>query len=610
MRTLIRWIGAFFRYLWKTINFIRLLLINVVFFTLVALIFVAISSDEPSVTLPEKAYLQVELSGPLLDQRTQGDPFGEASRLLSGEWQSQLTLYEIVQTIRHAATDDRIQGMVLNLNELEPTSLTKLRYVAKAIEEFKAHKKPVIVYGEHYSQGQYYLASFADEVYMAPYGSVMLQGFSSYGLYYKSLLERLDIHPHIFRVGTYKSAVEPFLRDDMSVEAKEASSALLNQLWGTYLADVAENRGTTVEKISPNIDKLLADLRRANGNMAQLNVEYKLIDQRLNRPQFDERIHTRFTDSEALDFYAYHQQIQPQEGYLNHGNIGIVTIDGPIVDGLSTPTEVGGATIASLLREARNNDDIKAVVLRVNSPGGSAYASEAIRVEVDALRSSGKPVIASMSSMAASGGYWVSVSADKIIAQPTTITGSIGIFGLFLSFEDALKNIGIYSDGLGTTAFAGMSPARELTPEVNEFIQLGVEHGYQQFIDLVIHHRQLTRKQVQAAAQGRVWTGQDALKLGLIDELGDFDDAIHSAAIIAGVEHPVPTWVQPPLSTFESFMLGLQATTGIDINQIMSRSLPAPFASTAQQVVKDFNQLSTFNDPKGQYALCLNCLQF
>ncbi|MFC1507964.1 signal peptide peptidase SppA, partial [Pseudomonadota bacterium] len=520
-------------------------------------------------------------------------------------------LFDIVETIRAASTDKRITGLVLNLKDMADTNLTKLRYIAKAINQFKDAGKPVYAFGDNFSQSQYYLASYADKVSMSPDGGVMLTGYGSYTLYYKSLLDKLDVNTHVFRVGTYKSFVEPYTRDDMSPAAREANTVWLNQLWSAYTGDVAQNRNIEAASLTPDLDSFVEQLKAVKGDFAQLTLNMGLVDELISRPQLRLKMIDEFgSDGDSsfnqISYYDYQPTVVKMD-LPSPNQIAVVVASGAIIDGTQRQGTVGGDSTASLLREARLNDDVKAVILRVDSPGGSAFASEVIRNEVDALKLAGKPVVVSMSSLAASGGYWISASADKIIAQPTTITGSIGIFAILTTFEKGLEKMGIYSDGVGTTPFSGVGVTRELPEGVAQVFQLGVEHGYQRFISLVSQYRNMSLEQADKIAQGRVWTGHDALKLGLVDQLGDFDDAIIAATELAKLESYEINWMEEPLSPAEQFMQEFVGEVSTKIAAMVLGQVPGALQPVTQQVVTDLTTLNNFNDPKGQYAFCLNC---
>lgn len=613
MRQLFRFIGLIFKGFWKVITFIRLALTNLIFLLSIAIVyFLYLNADSPAPTVDKASALVLNLSGPIVEQSSYLNPMDSLSDSLFGrELPRENVLFDIVDTLRYAKNDDKVTGVVLALREMPETNLTKLRYIAKAINEFKSSGKPVYAIGDFYNQSQYYLASYADKIYLAPDGGIMLRGYSNYNLYYKSLLEKLDVNTHVFRVGSYKSAVEPFIRDDMSDEAREAASQWLSQLWGAYIGDVASNRQLDPQQLNPTMEEFLALLRNASGNLAELSLSLGLVDQLATRQQVRHELAQVFgSDGEdsynAVGYYRYRNMMKPT--FTPSANdIAIVVASGAIMDGTQSRGNVGGDTVAGLLRQARQDANVKAVVLRVDSPGGSAFASEVIRNEIEALKAVGKPVVASMSSLAASGGYWISMSADKIVAQPTTLTGSIGIFSVITTFEKGLNKLGIYTDGVGTSPFSGVGITSGLNDNVKDAIQMGIEHGYQRFISLVSENRNLTIEDVDKIAQGHVWTAKDAQQYGLVDTLGDFDDAIAIAAQLAQLEHYNLYWVEEPLSPAQRFIQNLlsEAQARFDVN--ISSLVPATWHPVTQQLIQDASMLNQLNDPKGYYALCLTC---
>lgn len=554
----------------------------------------------------------LNISGPIVEQGSYTTPMDSfTGSLLGNELPKENVLFDLVDAIRHAKDDDKITGLVLALRDMPETNLTKLRYIAKALNEFKASGKPIYAVGDFYNQSQYYLASYADTVYLAPDGGVLIKGYSAYSLYYKTLLEKLDVNTHVFRVGTYKSAIEPFVRDDMSDEAKDSASRWLSQLWGAYVDDVATNRQIEASTLNPTMDEFLAQLKAVNGDIAALSLELGLVDKLATRQEVRKELAEVFgSDGEdsynAMGYYEYLTTMAPTFD-VESDDVAIVVASGAIMDGSQPRGTVGGDTTASLLRQARNDDKVKAVVLRVDSPGGSAFASEVIRNEIQALKEAGKPVVVSMSSLAASGGYWISMSADKIVAQPTTLTGSIGIFSIITTFEKGLNNIGVYTDGVGTSPFSGVGLTTGLTKPAADAFQMGIEHGYQRFIGLVSENRNIELNQMENIAEGRVWTGQDAMKLGLVDQMGDFDDAVTLAAELAELESYNTYWVEEPLSPAQQFFQDLMKQVKVSLGVDMSSWLPASIQPAAQQVMSDAQLLQSFNDPKGQYAFCLNC---
>ncbi|HIF6098634.1 signal peptide peptidase SppA [Vibrio parahaemolyticus] len=613
MKKLFKFIGLIFKGIWKSITFIRLALANLIFLLMIAVFYFAFTyTGEGRPVIEKESALVMNLSGPIVEQRRYVNPMDSvAGSLLGNEMPKENVLFDIVDTIRYAKDDAKVSGLVLALRDLPETNLTKLRYIAKALNEFKASGKPVYAVGDFYNQSQYYLASYADKVYMAPDGGILIKGYSAYSMYYKTLLEKLDVSTHVFRVGTYKSAIEPFIRDDMSDAAKESATRWVTQLWSAFVDDVTTNRNINAKVLNPTMEELLTEMKSVDGDLAQLAVKMGLVDELATRQDirtlFAKEFGSDGKDSyNAISYYDYLATIRPDYTLANH-DIAVVVASGAIMDGQQPRGTVGGDTVASLLRQARNDEKVKAVVLRVDSPGGSAFASEVIRNEVEALKKAGKPVVVSMSSLAASGGYWISMSADKIVAQPTTLTGSIGIFSVITTFEKGFSKLGINTDGVGTAPFSGDGITTGLSEGASQAFQLGIEHGYKRFISLVGSNRDMTVEEVDKVAQGRVWTGQDALSFGLVDQMGDFDDAVELAAKLANVTDYGIYWVEEPLSPTElflqEFMNQVKVSLGVDATSLLPKSLQP----VAQQFEQDASLLQSFNDPKGQYAFCLNC---
>ncbi|PSB82088.1 signal peptide peptidase SppA [Photobacterium damselae] len=616
MKTIFKGIGRVCKAIWNLLSFTRQLVLNLIFLILVgALFFAFYQDDKDTETQPQPGALVLDLSGPIVEQK---DPVNPVDSLLSEamgkEPQQENVLFDIVEAIRAASGDNDIKGLVLNLQNMPETSLTKLRYIAKAITDFKQSGKPVYAYGDNFSQSQYYLASYADKVFMSPDGAILLTGYGSYTLYYKSLLEKLDVTIHVFRVGTYKSAIEPYIRDNMSDAAKEANTVWLNQLWQAYTSDVAKNRNIDAAELTPKLPDFIAALKSVDGDFAKLSVKLGLVDSLMTHPEMTQEFEKTFgTDQDhnfnQISYYDYLASLT-DINVPSKNKIAVVIASGAIIDGPQRPGTTGGDTTAELLREARFDNNVKAVILRVDSPGGSAFASELIRNEVDALQKAGKPVVVSMSSVAASGGYWISSSADKIIANPTTITGSIGIFAVMTTFEKGLNKLGIYNDGVGTTPFAGVGVTRALPQGVGEIFQLGVDHGYQRFIGLVSKYRHMSLAQVDKIAQGRVWTGADAKRLGLVDELGDFDTAISAAVDLAKINDYQIEWMQQPLSPMEMFLQQFTTEAKTQLLTMVLGDMPKAITPVTEKISADLTSLANFNDPKGQYAFCLNCGTF
>ncbi|KHD27313.1 signal peptide peptidase SppA, partial [Xenorhabdus nematophila] len=517
--------------------------------------------------------------------------------------------------------DPKITGMVLKLNEFTGADQPSIKYIGKAINEFKTTGKPVFAINDHYTQPQYYLASFANEIYLSPQGVVDLHGFSTNQLYYKSLLDTLKVSTHIFRVGTYKSAVEPMLRNNMSEEAREADSLWLNRMWNNYLSTIAINRGISADQVFPGATQFIEKLHKSGGDFALYAYQNKLVTHIEPRNVIEKKMTDTFGWNEEqkhfnyISIYDYIAQNPVQESSNNDSNIAVIIAEGAILEGKQSSGVVDSDALVEQLREARHNPNIKAIVLRVNSPGGSIGASELIRAELVAARydkenngKNAKPVVVSMGGLAASGGYWISTPADYIIADPNTLTGSIGVFGVLQTFEKTLNYIGVNADGISTTPLADISATKGLNQAVSDVIQLSIESSYNKFIALVAKARNKPVNEIDNMAQGRVWDGLDAKKQGLVDQLGDFDDAVKKAAELANIKHVSLDWMQPELSFSEKIMVGLTTSAHAFLPNMMQSMLPAPFTQVAQGLQKQAVFYNNMNDPQNIYTFCLNCV--
>ncbi|RAX04332.1 MULTISPECIES: signal peptide peptidase SppA [unclassified Photorhabdus] len=617
MRILWKLIARLFKWSWRLLNFIREVISNLIFIMLILIVvggFLIYQQTNKTADSYQGA-LYVNLTGIIVDQVSSRTPLTQLGRELFGTSSNKFqenSLFDIIDSIRQAKTDNKITGLVLKLDDFIGADQPSMQYIGKAINEFKASGKPVYAISDSYNQSQYYLATFADKIYLSPQGTVGLYGYSTNNLYYKSLLDSLKVTAHIFRVGTYKSAVEPVMRDDMSPAAREADSRWINGLWDNYLNTVAANRKLSVHQVFPGADEMIANLRAVGGDNAQYALKYKLVDYVAPRNVIENDMTKAFGWDEknrhfnAISIYDYAPQLV--EGRLSSkGNIAVIVAQGAIIDGQQTQGMVGGDTTAAQIRQARLDDNIKAVILRVNSPGGSVSASDVIRTELAALRATNKPVVVSMGGMAASGGYWISTPANYIIANQSTLTGSIGIFGVITTYENSLEHIGIHTDGVSTTPLAGISVTKGLSKEFSALMQLNIENGYNNFIGLVAASRHKTREEVDKIAQGHVWTGNDAKTNGLVDQLGDFDDAVTKAAELAKLDNPELDWMQPEMSFSELLMNQLTTTAQAIVPEAVQAWLPAPLVQVAQEVKQQSEFYRHLNDPQNRYAFCLNC---
>ena len=605
------WTKSLFIGLWTVLNFTRKLFFNVIFIVIFVGIIMAIANqDGEQLTVKSDSALYLTLNGQLVIEKESVDPFEQflQESLGSEPDNPEVLVRDVVDVLENAAQDRRIKALVLDLQGLTGGGLDKLRVVAQAIEAFKESEKPVYAIGDYYSQDQYYLAAQADKVYLNPMGGLLLEGYGRYGMYFKDMLDKLKVTTHIFRVGTYKSAVEPVMRNDMSAEAKEAEKQWLDGYWKQYKEDVAAARGIDVTNFDETANELLSKFEAAGGDFAQYALDNNWVEVRQELIELvGEGDNQQGINLTA--FNTYLKVINPPMPKINNDmdKVAIVVAKGTILDGNQKAGTIGGDSTARLLRQARLDDNIKAVVLQIDSPGGSAFASEVIRQEILQLRQAGKPVISSMSTYAASGGYWIAASTDKIFASPSTITGSIGVFGMFMTYENSLDYLGIHSDGVGSTDIAGLSPARALSPAFGQILQRNVENTYGNFLSLVANARDMTVEEVDTVAQGRVWIGEDALELGLVDELGELDDAVATAAELAELENYDTVYVQRSLSAQELFWKEFfgQAMTFVGKWQFANSN--SALINEFKRVMGEFNTLNELNDPKGTYILCLPC---
>lgn len=614
MRTLWRFIAGFFKWTWRLLNFVREMVLNLFFIFLVLVgvgIWMQIGNGSNSEQTARGALL-LDISGVIVDKPSTNHRLGALGRQLFGASSDRLqenSLFDIVNAIRQAKDDRNITGIVLDLKNFTGADQPSMRYIGKALREFRDSGKPVFAVGENYSQGQYYLASFANKIWLSPQGQVDLHGFATNGLYYKTLLDKLKVSTHVFRVGTYKSAVEPFIRDDMSPAAREADSRWIGELWQNYLHTVSANRQISPQQLFPGAQAIIDGLTSVGGDTAKYALDHKLVDALASSADIEKALTKQFGWSKtennyrAISYYDY--SLKTPAG--NGGTIAVIFANGAIMDGEETPGNVGGDTTASQIRDARLDPKVKAIVLRVNSPGGSVNASEVIRAELAAAKAAGKPVVVSMGGMAASGGYWISTPANYIVASPSTLTGSIGIFGVINTVENSLSSIGVHSDGVSTSPLAEISMTKALSPEVQQMMQLSIEYGYKRFITLVAEARKRTPEQIDQIAQGHVWTGKDAKANGLVDSLGDFDDAVAKAAELAKLKQWHLDYYQDEPTVLDMVMDSMTGSVRAMLPEAIQAILPVPLVSAANTVKAEGDKLAAFNDPQNRYAFCLTC---
>lgn len=537
----------FFVFLWDAMNFTRRLFFNLLFFGLLLILLAVLLAGGRAKPLLEHSALVIAPEGALVEQYSI-DPGMRALNTLSGEPVGEVQLRDLLRALDAARTDERIERVLLRVDQMTFSGFASIREVAAAIAKLRAAGKQVVAFGESFDQMQYLLAAQADEVYLDPMGGLLLEGLGRYRQYYREgLQDKLGVDVNVFKVGEYKSAVEPYVLDAASPEAREADLYWMNDVWQRYLADIAKVRKLSPAQLAAGIDSLPAGIEAAGGDLAKYALQQKLVDGLKTQEQVQDLLAER--GAEDPDAEGGFRQVS-LAGYLRHldttkspiderPQVAVVVAEGEIRGGEQPSGTIGGESTAVLLREAREDDDVKAVVLRVDSPGGEVFASEQIRREVVALKQAGKPVVVSMGDLAASGGYWISMNADRIYADPSTITGSIGIFGLIPTIPRTLDKIGVHTDGVGTTRFAGaFDITRPLDPAVGEVIQSVIEKGYRDFTGRVAAARDRTVAQIDAVARGRVWSGAQAKQRDLVDTFGGLTDAIADAAKRAELGKP------------------------------------------------------------------------
>ena len=530
---------------WQRVTTARNLAANLLFLLIVLIVLVAIlgsifsGSELPD---PEGKALVLDPQGPIVEQVSGSlDPL---NFVLYGPPTPGVNARDLLFALKTAKEDERIKHIILKLDNIDGTGQTVLYDVGQALQELKDSGKNIVAVADYYNQSSYYLASFANEIVLHPDGEIYIGGYSRIRTYYKSLIDKLEVTVNLFQVGTYKSAMEPYIRESMSEAAREANIAYMKVLWDSWMAIVSNNRNLESEDIQNFSDTYDDQVIQENGNTAKAALNYNLADKLLNRNQQRDYLVGLVGSDEAeksfaqvsLNDYLTVAKID-EETNRSRNKIAVVVASGSILDGSQPPGVIGGDSTALLLSEAHKDEEVKAIVLRVDSGGGSAFASEGIREEIVVAKSKGIKVIASMSNVAASGGYWISANADEIWASHDTITGSIGVFGFLPTFEKTLDKIGIQSDGVSTTKIGtGQDLTQAINPVLARAIQSNIEYNYQKFISLVSESRSMTLEEVDEIAQGRVWAGETALELGLIDNLGNMEDAIERAAELAELE--------------------------------------------------------------------------
>jgi protease IV len=595
-----------FQLFWKLLKALQTLLFGLIALGLFLALIAAPFFDNAS-QMPEDGALVLNPSGVLVEEKTAVDPL---NFLADDGGPSEVLLQDLVVALEQARDDPRITTLVLNLDNFGGGLMPHLEIVADGIRDFRASGKKVIAASNGYSQSSLLLAAEADEILMNPEYAVLPEGFSAYRTYFSSLLQRLNVTVNLFKVGQYKSAAEPYFQDRMSDEDKQARLAYLNAWWDTYTDRFETARGLPAESLNDTIDNIQAVLESASGNLGQVALNSGWVDQLMSdreRAEYlvgvigaDEEDEQRYRGIGFEDYLA----LNPTEAEASEHKIAVITAVGSIVDGYADAGSIGSLTLLERIQQARDDDAVKAIVLRVDSGGGSKSASEIIRQELAHAQAAGVPVVASMGSVAASGGYWISATADRIFAHQNTITGSIGIFALIPTFEKVLNEYGVFGDGVATTPLAGAASIdRGIQPIYAGLIQQVIQSGYDQFLAVVAAGRNMTPEAVNEIAQGRVWTGTKALELGLVDEIGGLDEAIQAAAELAGITDYAIWRVEPEASRRQQILEALTA----EIRTLAPAVKRDPITQHWRAMQSEVRTLTRFNDPQKAYVICETC---
>ena len=603
--------GRFIYGIWRGLDVLRRCLHLLLLLALFGIVIGALRQSTPR--LPEKAALVVRPSGDIVEQLS-GEPIERALNEAQGEGVPQTLLWDLTTAIRAAAGDPRIPVLVIDTDDMGSAGQAKLEELAAAIAAFRHSGKKIIAHGTYFLQSQYYLAAQADEVYLDPFGFVLLDGYDRYRMFFKDALDKLSIDMHLFRAGKFKSAAESYTRRDMSAEDREESEAYLQALWRGYRAAVADARNLKAETIAQYADSYVTTVAAAGGDTAKVAKDSALVSGLKTQQEVEDRLldlvgaDTNGKSYRQVSVADYLRATHAEDKQRGKGQaVGVVVASGEILDGKQPPGTVGGESTAQLLHEARQDDDIRAVVLRIDSPGGSVLASEQIYREVLALKRDGKPVVVSMSDVAASGGYYIAAAADQIIASPNTITGSIGVFAGIPTFSRSLAKLGINVDGIGTTPLSGATQLdRPLSADVGRLLQITVDHAYEEFLARVAKGRGKTREAVDAIAQGRVWAGGDARQQGLVDRLGNYDDAVAEAARRAGLKGGYGVRrIEPELSWAQQLLFHVRSSGERMLGRIgLAQSGAAQLVQRLKPLDLELARWARLSSPNSIYAYC------
>jgi protease-4 len=613
--TLLSYLGRGLRGLWWLLDASRRALLNLLLLAIVlALAWALLRSGPPS--LQPKTALVLDLSGRIAEQRSAGTR-DSAIKKLRGQDSGETRLRDVLAVLDAAAKDENISHAVLMLDEFSAAGLPTLREVAAGIARFKAAGKPVIAWGSDYDQRQYYLAAHASEVWLHPMGNVQVEGYGRYRSYYKDLLDKVGVSANVLRAGKFKNAAETFAANAPSAETLEADGALYGSLWASWTADVEKARKQPAGSVALAIESLPASLVAVGGDLARWAVERKWVDALKTRDEMRAALIERGAKDEKnktfrqVSFEDYVARLKPK---TDGDAVGVVVAEGEISDGQAGPGRIGGRSTAELIRKAREDEQIKALVLRVNSPGGSAFGSELVRRELELTRKAGKPVVVSMGDVAASGGYWISMAADEVIADEATITGSIGVVAVLPTLQGAMDKLGVHTGGVTTTWLgSGYDVRRDMDPRFSQLVQASIDHIYRNFTTLVATARKSTPEKIGEVAQGRVWVGKQALTHGLVDRLGSYGDALKAAATRAKLpEGYRVSYVEAQPGRLDRLMQGFGLTLG-DVSgtptdlqgALVALGLAAPLTTG---VAQELGWLADVADKRQAFAAVTHCL--
>jgi len=602
---------SFLAGLWRGLDGLRKVLHLIVLLLVFGLVFALLRAGTPHI--PARAALLVQPEGRLVEQLS-GDPWQRAVEQARGDGHAETLLWDLIDSIHEAAGDARIQAIALDLERFDGGTQPALEELGAALRGFRASGKKIIAYGTELTQERYYLGAQADELYLDPMGFVLIDGYDRYRTYLKDALDKLGVDINVFRVGAFKSAVETYTRNSMSPEDREESRAYLGALWSTYQEGVVRARKLPADALVQYVNGLAKSVPAAGGDAAQVALKAGLVTGLKNQLETERRLidlvgeddsDGSFNSVAVADYvrYAHAEQKLHAQG---KARVGVIIASGEILDGEQPPGTIGGDSLARVIRSARLDKNVKAVVLRVDSPGGSVLASEEIYRELKALRAAGKPVVVSMSGYAASGGYYIAAPADEIWASPATITGSIGIFAIIPTIDKTLGKIGVGVDGVGTTPLSGqLRLDRPLGEDARALLQSQVARGYDEFLERVAAGRKKTREQVDEIAQARVWAGGDAHRLGLVDQLGSFNDAVKAAARRAKLSSYAPEFLEPELTWSQQLALALKSRLALGLFQASpSERALTQIAQRLDPVTREAVRLARFSTPNHLYAYC------